>query len=68
MRCVEPEGRLQNRSTDSKQPIVVQRLLIAGKQGSAISVLRPTHLAGRGASVEAWGIGQVWGQIVRGLH
>lgn len=65
---MEPEGRLQNRSTDSKRPIVVQRPLIAGKQGSAISVLRPRHQAGRGASVEAWDIGQVWGQIVRGLH
>ena len=68
VRCVKPEGCLQNRSTDSKQPTVVQRLLIAGKQGSTISVLRRRHLEGRRPSVEAWGVGQVWGQAVRGLH
>ena len=65
---MKPEGCLQNRSTDSKHPTVVQRPLIAGKQGSTISVLRLRHLEGRAASVEAWGVGQVWGQAVRGLH
>ena len=68
MWCVKPEGCLQNTSTVSKQPTVVQRPLTEGKQGSTVSALRPRHLEGRGASVEAWGVGKVWGQAVRGLH
>ena len=51
MWCVKPEGCLQNTSTVSKQPTVVQRPLTAGKQGSTISALRPRHLEGR---VQVW--------------